>query len=423
MLSVSRHMKQYHPEVQIYAMFFTKDKERILRANYPCGEVIHEILPYSCFDLSDLLPRFVRSVLFQMRRLSKKYPVLRLNRLEDFGFKLLRSFVRARLRRWITSIKPDLCLSDSWNNAFYQEVKKQGIKVVGFTSIPSFSIRLTDEGMDLVRKQKAQISHYDLFLADTPQAAKFFLTYESGVHVHTVGIPRFDGDWINYVLKKLNASQQLSAGEKARTILVLLKNETSLVFREHSFVQLLQEILDVSRNLNYKNIILKPHPQQNMHLVKKIVLNNKDLNISIMREPIFFLVERACVVVSMPSGGIFDGLIMEKPVIEYFNYKNLTAHLREMRSVMPKDIHGGLGVVTARGDLTSVFRHRNLVIAADSPAELREAILTVTQKDRKVDLNNIREYFYMNSAQRITEILLAQAANSNNPFQTGTISR
>ena len=96
--------------------------------------------------------------------------------------------------------------------------------------------------------------------------------------------------------------------------------------------------------LKIKNaaLTLKPHPRQDIFLLREIISQYRDANITISNEPSFSLITKAGLIIAFPNGVIIDALILGRPVIEYFDYPGLNKTLRDKFGQIPAGVLGGM---------------------------------------------------------------------------------
>ena len=133
--------------------------------------------------------------------------------------------------------------------------------------------------------------------------------------------------------------------------------------------------------------------------------------IIVSEESAALLLGKAEFIVAMPSGVILDALIMDKPVIEYFNYEKLNSILKNKYGGIPKNAFGGMSCIDEKGRLTSVFRKMNFVIPADTPDELSHAIEKVKIGAFSCGTGDVRKIFPDNSSKLAAETILSMAKN------------
>ena len=153
--------------------------------------------------------------------------------------------------------------------------------------------------------------------------------------------------------------------------------------------------------------MLKPHPRQNHDELLKILQQYPEIRHIISNDTVSALAKDSQLIISMPSGIILDAVLSGKPVIEYFNFPAFNTILKDSFGQVPYNIFGGIGCMLD-GKITSVFRHMNLVYAADTMNQLEQYIERVDHDSGDEALNNLRNIYPDNAAMKMAEVILAQ---------------
>jgi hypothetical protein len=308
---------------------------------------------------------------------------------------------------FLDRVKPDIALMESHRNGFFDELKKRGICTGYFPPSPSFTFSPEIWKDDRMLYKKYVDSPYDFFLVENRWALKFFESITKQKPVIEVGCPKFDTSWMDYLIEKQYKDASIKNMDTASelTILVLLKNESSEVFREVSFEDMLNEILQACTEMTDAKIILKPHLRQDLFLLTKIMNRYQGKSITISNEPSYVLFKKVQIIISMPSGIILDALISGQPVIEYFNYEKLNKTLMKKYKKIPKGAFGGLSYLDKEGHLKSIFRGKKLVLTADRQDELESLIRQLANEKVSNQGSNIRSLFPDNASEKVAKAL------------------
>jgi len=249
---------------------------------------------------------------------------------------------------------------------------------------------------------------FDFYLVDTEWRSDFFKKIAGENPVFKIGPPRFDTYWMGlYKEKTGQKAGDLMNNAYKRNILILLKNESSLVFQYTSFEKALHEIIQACLTDKDTYITIKPHPRQNHQLLDKVLRQYSQAGITISHDSSFLLINRADIVISMPSGVILSALIMEKPVIEYFNFSNLNNVLQSKPDTLSKGMFGGLGCLDSNGSITSIHRKLGLVQPADKPEELELLITKFRNESVLPEVKDIRHLFPDGACKKASEVILS----------------
>ena len=396
-LPVCKYLNDRYNDVDMYFVLLRYDKEQIFNNNVTLKTIVFELSNNRCYDLTYFFPlgyRLIRwvlcTVLFFSDQVSRIAVAVYDNTIWNF-------YGKKRVKRWVDILKPTVILRDGLGKpshaceVFVKAVRTHESKVVSFPTAPSFTFA---PDMWIQRKNNVIADNKcfaDYAIVDKDWDAKYCNKYFK--ETVTVGTPKFDKRWIAY-LQSRYAEGDRKGDKQSNSIVVLLKNEMSLIFKHIDFRGLLEEMLDTLLSVTDYRVILKPHPRQNIMLLSEILKKYPQGEISVSYEPSFKIISGASYVVAMPSGVILDALMIGRPVIEYFNFKKLNAILLELYHPIPKNIFGGMSFLDGDGYLTSVFRGKGLVIPADTPNELALALSELKIDEAKIGIAKAREIFF-----------------------------
>jgi len=153
-------------------------------------------------------------------------------------------------------------------------------------------------------------------------------------------------------------------------------------------------------------IVLKPHPRQDMRLLNRVIRKYPAERVDVRWDPVFQLINNAQYVISLPSGVIFDALMMGKPVIEYYDMEKMNGILKTKYQTVPKNSLGGLTMLDKEGRLTTMFRELQLVLGVNNPQELKSALKNPFFEKETAGPLRIREIFTNNQAKNVADIVM-----------------
>jgi len=403
-LPVCKRINERYNDVETVFLIRRRFKDEIFSGNSELKKLTQEISGGKCYDHMDIAPRWIKAVSGIIDKLRKISRLGFLEKVNDIWFRVSwRLFEKKTYQVWLKSVKPDVVLTFSHKNALFRECKKRNIKIGFFLTSPSFAFSNNVWVDKDKRRLKYRDAHFDFFLVDTEWTSDFFKSISSEKPVFCVGTPKFDTSWIGYINKR---RESLDSDVSKSTVLILLKNKSSYVFSEIEFEKTIKEIIETLIKGGIENIIMKPHPRQDLGLLEKISKEFKNAHISISQDPSFNLITKVQYIVSLPSGVILDVLLADKPVIEYFPYGELNDIFKRRHNRIPKNALGGIGCVNDKNRLTSIFRHMGFVIPADTPDELIEAMSGVDKGKRAENAREIRKIYPDNASEKAAETIV-----------------
>ena len=388
-LPACKYLKDNHDGIELLFLIQRRRKKEIFRDNSELEMLVNEFSTQRCLDLSDISPVWIRSISDLFYFLEEKWPGWLFSKIGNFWFNRNWIFFGKRIcKKWIRRLRPDICLMDSHRNELFRELKKTGINI-GY-------LMYSD-------------SPFDFFLVDTKWAANFFKSIAQKRPVLQVGCPKFDTSWIDYLKNKFNcSSDQVRNSNCKRSILILLANESSFIFNSISFEDMLNEIIHACTKIKNIRLTIKPHPRQDIYLLKRIINRYHTMDIEISNKPSFVLINNAQLIIAMPSGVIIDVIILGRPVIEYFNYVKLNKILKEEFGQIPKGALGGMGYLNKKGHLSSVFRELGFVLTADNQDELEFAVQKMFSNNNYLaEKKDIRSIFPENASKKTAEAVMS----------------
>lgn len=423
-LPVCKYLKDNYSGLQFIFILSRYNSKDIFRENTFLEELVNEVTDKRCYDLSYFFPRWSKFVLKYLGKFRNKPRSLGykfLFRWEKFSWRYLSG---CSMRKWIYELRPFVILKDNfWGilknfDIFSEAAKENGCKVICFPTAPSFGYS-PDIWEDIWEKRSfrdnelkdTRVGFYpaDLFIVDNTWDADYFRL--CGKESVVVGTPKFDEFWIKYL------ETRCESGEKQKetsdhNMLVLLKNDKSVIFEYVGFENLLKEIIETALLFEKYKLILKPHPRQDLDLLNRIVRRYNSSRVLISHQPSFGLIRKSEILIAMPSGAIFDALIMGRPVIEYFPLKTLNGILRNKFKTIPKNYLGGMSYIDEDGDATSIWRAKGLVAPADNPEELRIWLEKFRNGEPWEGTVEIREVFSNVSIKKAAETIMAMGGRN-----------
>lgn len=409
-LPVCKHIKDHHPDTGIYFVLLRYSDEEIFNGNELLKMVVSEISENRCLDLSFFFPtpykvfrRLLFRVFFHLKPLNRKM-------VSFFDRAIWRLHSYKRAIKWISGLhRPMIMLKDGLKQPsnicmlFIRQAELYKAKVISFPTAPSFTF---SPGMWIDFKDNNNTGNNycaDYAIIDKHWDIANCRDYSREAVV--VGTPKFDQNWIDYLRSRYDRNRY-TGNFKIRPVVVLLKNEQSFVFKHLNFRDLLEEILETLVVSKGYNVILKPHPRQNVELLNDIIGKFHHGKVIISCDPAFQVIDAAQYVIAMPSGVILDALMMGVPVIEYYNYSKLNEILLREYDSIPRNSFGGMSALDNDGHLTSVFRAKRLVIPADTPEELERSLNRLESQEAHVCITNAREIFSENKAEKAAEFIM-----------------
>lgn len=410
-LPACKYLLDHNKNLNIYFFILRKRKSELLPDNHPLKHMVQDITSTLPIDFLDIFPKWIKIIADMLDYLHKKTTFRLFRKIENLLVRVTLKIVGTILiEKVVCKLNPDITLMDDSNNVLFKELKRRGVKLGYIPPAPSFSFLpgVWVEEKDIFNSNCLH-SPFDFFLMDNRWAADFFESIIDKKPVFEVGCPKFDSDWIDYIKKKQAHEIKDVASSNRFKILILLKNESSVIFKHSNFNKMICEIIDACSNIQNIQLIMKPHPSQNVFTLNQIVKKyTNNINLSISNENSILLINGADLIITMPSGVIFDAILLSgKPVIEYFNFSELNKNLLTRFGKIPKNVFGGMGYLTDKGLLTSVFRALDLVPGADRSFELEEMI----KKKGNYQFNDhsvtLRKIFPDYASKKVAEAVLS----------------
>jgi hypothetical protein len=129
-----------------------------------------------------------------------------------------------------------------------------------------------------------------------------------------IGYPIFFKEWsklVNQYCKKFNSQNQ--------TVLIYSRHVNERYMDLDKYIELLSTSLRVIRaKFNNIEIIIKPHPRENIEIINKIIKSQNIPNVSISYEHPAVLAKTAKMAITFWGSVIFESLSMNVPTVEYY---------------------------------------------------------------------------------------------------------
>jgi len=185
--------------------------------------------------------------------------------------------------------------------------QQQKIPIIGFP--PAANV-------DFLKKN--YLMPYDLTLV-TSKAQADFLRPQAPNPVTAIGAPQLDPTWIEFLKNAYESKypNHPAIPQDREIILVVLKNDTSVVWNTIDYVETTQSLI---RQLIRKDrfLILKPHPRQTLPSLKKLLAEFSEEDYRIDFAPIAYWLYHADRCVSLFSGGSVHSLALGKVSYVYW---------------------------------------------------------------------------------------------------------
>lgn len=210
--------------------------------------------------------------------------------------------------------------------------------------------------------------------------------------IKIVGIPKHDESWI----KKIVSNKNFDEIKKPKIVVTYSsKFNIEKKYKDQLTLQL-NQLMNVFKNFKKYKIIFKIHPRKNDPYYLKILNKHKEVDWEISNKNLLQLANECNIYVhDRQSSSFFDGLVLKKPCIEYWDL----AH---------------------NSDYQSANDQLNLNIRANNPIELEKYIrLAIEDPKNKIWLSQQENYFlncrkFNNKATSIASNYIIGLAEQNN---------
>ncbi len=215
------------------------------------------------------------------------------------------------LNKGINLLEVNILLSEfgtySW---IIEEIKKQKIKLISI-HFPTSSFIFGIEKKNIKIKYKL---NGDLLFLCNKLDIDFWKKRIEKNKIKIVGVPKYDPEW----LKRINKKKII---KKKKVILIAYSSRFNLPNTNYKLLEdQLFNIMTVLKNFKNYKIIFKIHPRKNNSHYLKILNKFKEVDWEISKENLLRLTKCCDLFLhDKYSSVIYEGLIMKKPCIEYWD--------------------------------------------------------------------------------------------------------
>jgi len=215
------------------------------------------------------------------------------------------------LNKGINLLEVNILLSEfgtySW---IIEEIKKQKIKLISI-HFPTSSFIFGIEKKNIKIKYKL---NGDLLFLCNKLDIDFWKKRIEKNKIKIVGVPKYDPEW----LKRINKKKII---KKKKVILIAYSSRFNLPNTNYKLLEdQLFNIMTVLKNFKNYKIIFKIHPRKNNSHYLKILNKFKEVDWEISKENLLRLTKCCDLFLhDKNSSVIYEGLIMKKPCIEYWD--------------------------------------------------------------------------------------------------------
>ena len=188
---------------------------------------------------------------------------------------------------------------------FLEIARRNDVPVIGYPPV-----------IDHIRSHRT-LMNCDVALANTAPQAK---TLPVGKQTRAIAVtpPKFTRRWldrINQLQQRL--SDPIKLPENRERTLVILKNDTSVVWKGLGFLETTRHLIDrLMSDGSY--LVLKPHPRQSPAALDKLLDGLDPNDYCTVDGPLSYWAQRVDKVVSLFSGGVLDVLAVGKVPVLYW---------------------------------------------------------------------------------------------------------
>lgn len=217
---------------------------------------------------------------------------------------------RERVFAFIHTYKKKTIPTDSGWLPWYwvvDAVQRKKVPVVGCPAAVAVTVAQEDYMMP-----------HDLTIVTREEQANF-LNAKRPEPIIAIGTPQFESSWVRYLQQSYEAfiSIEKFLPRDRKLALVVLKNDTSIVWEGIDFVKTTKSLLQQLSNQNYF-LILKPHPRQTMMALHAVLTDFSTNDYLIDYGPLTYWAIRADISVSLFSGGALHPLALGKVPYVYW---------------------------------------------------------------------------------------------------------
>jgi len=229
-----------------------------------------------------------------------------------------------------------------------------------------------------------KIKNDAFLLLGSPINIPYFRELTGLKNIVAVGYPKFESSWIN--------SFPIDDKKSKPTLLYLLIPKRK-VSGEGIFAKYIESVIEIARRNNMR-LLIKKHPRQGESEIEEILENYPNEDIEIARNSVLHTALLSDITICFPTSACMDAIAAGIPVIEYFDYTG-----QHWSTLVEMD-----------GEITSVYRMNDMVLASDDLDELRESVEKIIKdaefRDRLVKKQRqVWEHLQYNSGQVIETIV------------------
>ena len=200
--------------------------------------------------------------------------------------------------------------------------------------------------------RKPKDAKVDLFLAgDEAELPSFKKTMDrtGRTNIKAIGRPRYDRWWIEHLaqLPCFTTSEEHQLAKKSeRVFLFATRGPSSTYFPKESFEYLIRTAAETVLSEPGNLLLIKPHPQQDLEFIKSTMAQYPADSWKISSLQTMQLAHISDFVICMISSVILDALAVEKPTVEYFQYKKGQHIFFKDENGKTISVYARLGLVT-----------------------------------------------------------------------------
>lgn len=173
---------------------------------------------------------------------------------------------------------------------------------------------VTDHDITLARLQPSTA-----VFANTPGQAEAWQKM-TNARVTDVPPPKFEPAWREQLSQAFETfSNRRLVDDGRERILIILKNDTSVLWQGLQFEAVLRQLLESLAGPD-RLLLLKPHPRQTMARLKACLSQFPPQHFQLVEGPLSYWIERADHIVSLFSGGVLDALASRKVATLYWPF-------------------------------------------------------------------------------------------------------
>lgn len=247
---------------------------------------------------------------FILHRLVDSFPTKRFTKLL---FKFLKSSLKTSLISIIEfhKLKIDIIFKDHGNDSFHLRKIQDLVNTSKIVVYPHGTMIRSNRFDSIVNRVE---SKNDLVILSNKNDLEYFNIRFDAKNLKLFGHPKYDKDWLEHI-SKINF---LYKREFKKLIVFFTRSHGESSLSYENYIYLITSAVKLILSYSDFDLILKPHPRQNMDDLTKLlsIYMNKCFRISNL--PSVYLAERSDLTISMFSSTISDAIFVKKPVIQYY---------------------------------------------------------------------------------------------------------